>query len=144
MTDNPLSYQPKNVVASFVDDYGDTRLVHRPKGRGVRVAKLADTPSHLLNRATAILMGKKIRARREALGLSMRELSQMAGLSNANPKQYINAIEKATRQEGVRLGTLVALSHALKCQPGDLLPTTEEAVRYGGVNVVAFTRLEPS
>lgn len=127
---------PINPVARFVDGYGDERIIHRgKKGRRLSVFNGPGTPQQQINRAVAVLLGQAIRVRRQKLGLSMRELSVRAGLVNVSPKQYISSIERASRQEGVRLGTLYALASALECEAGDLLPTVSDACQAAGIRV---------
>lgn len=133
-----MDYQPKNAVATFVDQYGDEQVIHRPKGRRLSVFKGLNTPAMKLNRAIAVLSGQRIRTRRLELGLSQKQLCQRAGLANVNPKQYIHAIEAATRNNGVRQGTLYALAYALECEPGELLPTKLEAMTLANVEASAF------
>lgn len=125
--------QPRNPIATFVDNYGEARIIHRLKGRRLSVFNGPGTPVQLMNRATAILMGKRIRARRKALGLSAKELVQRAGFVDVNPKQRVYAIETAGREQGIKLGTLYALAHALECSPCDLLPPLEEVMKAAGV-----------
>lgn len=125
--DGTVDFQPKNPIATFEDDYGDTKIIHRPKGRRLSVFTGGNTPALRLNRAVAILVGQRVKARRQSLQMTQKQLCLRAGLQNVNPKQYIHAIEAATRMQGVRMGTLFALAHALRCAPGDLLPTVDEA-----------------
>lgn len=136
-----LEYRPRNIVATFVDDYGDERVIHRPQGKAMRVFKGLDTPVLMLNRAVAVLMGERIRARRLAIGMTMEELGRKSGLSSQNPKQYIFAIEKCGRTAGVRLGTLFLLANALKAEVQDLLPSYEEAAAYAGVTEITTTKM---
>lgn len=137
-----VRYQPRNVIATYTDDFGEERTVHRPKGGGLRVAKNSDTPVARMNRAAAILIGQRIRARRLGLQMTMQELGERAGLKNANQKSYVNALEKATRQEGMRLGTLFALASALRCEVADLMPSTAEVLSAGGVRARSAVTLE--
>lgn len=138
MTLNSLGQmRPTTVIAEFEDQYGDVRKIHRPKGRRLSVLREGNTPVHAMNRACAILMAKKIKARRLELGLSQKQVCIRAGFELVNPKQRIHAIENATRNEGVRLGTLYALAQALLCEPRDLLPTLAEVLHASGVKIGA-------
>ena len=49
-------------------------------------------------------------------GLTLAELSQLAGITVANL-----AVLKNGRARAIRFSTLTALCHALDCRPGDLL-----------------------
>lgn len=127
-------FEPRNPVASFVDDHGEQQIIHRPKGRRLSVFRGGNTPALRMNRAAAILMGRKLRARRLKAGLSQTKLSIKAGLKNVNPKQYISALETGWRREGMRFGTLYALAHALDCEIRDLMPSVAEVVALAGVS----------
>lgn len=137
-----VRYTPRNVVATYTDDYGEERIIHAPKGRALRVAKNSETPVNRMNRAAAILIGRRIRQQRLSRGMTMQELGERAGLRNANQKSYVNSLEKATRQEGMRLGTLFALAIALGCEVADLLPPTCEVLEGAGVRARAAVTLE--
>jgi DNA-binding Xre family transcriptional regulator len=130
---NGVEFSPKNPVASFVDQYGDEQVIHRPKGRRLSIYKGGNTPILRMNRAVAILMGQLIRAKRLERGLSQRELCVRAGFVGQHPKQRIYAIESATRNEGIRLGTLYALADALDCDVSDLLPNKSDVMQLAGV-----------
>lgn len=136
-----LKLEPKNPIASFVDTYGDERVIHRPVGRKLAVFNGGDTPILRMNRAVAVLFGQRVHQRRGALKLSQRELCQRAGFVDVNPKQRIHAIETATRLKGVRFGTLYALAHALECEPFDLMPTLQEALDLAGVSPQSIASL---
>lgn len=129
----PIELQPKNPVATFVNDYGETEIIHRKKGKRLSVFRGGNTPALRMNRAAAILIGQNIRQRRLAAGLSMRQLSIRAGLHNVSPKQYIHALETAMRSEGMRFGTLYAIAYALGCEPRELLPPMESVMELAGV-----------
>ena len=140
------AYDPKNPLATFVDDYGDERIIHRPKGRSLRVYRGLTTAPLKLNKAIAPLVGARIRERRLALGLTLQQVAARAGMATGgNPKAVMHAIESAgkpgRRSEGVRLGTLFALAHALECSPADLLPNMEEAIDTAGVAQSEFVGL---
>lgn len=138
-----VRYKPQHPVASYTDAYGEERVIHAPKGgRRLSVAKNSDTPVARMNRAAAILLGQRLRERRLAMGLTMQEVGERAGLRNANQKAYVNSLEKATRAEGMRLGTLYALASALECDPADLMPARSEVMRGAGVRPVSATTLE--
>ncbi len=133
VSDQTVIKAPRAPVATFTDEYGDERIIHRPKGRRLSVFNGGDTPTLRMNRAVAVLLGKAVRARRNELGYTARELCMRAGFVDVNPKQRIHHIETAMRGEGVRLGTLYALAHALDCAPVDLLPSVKEAADLAGV-----------
>lgn len=133
--DPRVIYTPKKVVATYVDTYGDERIIHSPQGgKALRVANTSDTPCLRMNRAVGILMGGKIRARRTELGITAKALCERMGLANTNAKQYIYGIETAFRAQGVRLGTLYALADALECEITDLLPAPVDVRAMAGVS----------
>lgn len=128
-----ITLTPIQPVATFVDTYGDERVIHRRNGRSLAVFNGGETPVLRMTRAAAILIGDRVKDRRKALGISQRELCQRAGLIDVNPKQRIHAIENATRLRGIRMGTLYALSYALECEVADLLPSRSEVMALSGV-----------
>lgn len=128
-----LDLKPKNPIAEFTDEYGDKRIIHRKKGRRLSVFNGGDTVALKMNRACAVIIGKKIKARRTLLMMSQKVLCQKAGLQNVNPKQYIHAIENATRLAGCRTGTLYAIAYALECEVTDLLPSLNEVMKVSDV-----------
>ena len=139
--DPRVIYQPKNPVASYTDEYGEERVIHAPKGKALRRYKNSDTPVQRMNRAVAILLGKRVRERRLALGLTMQQVCERAGFASKSPKQFMHHIEVAMRAEGVRLGTLYALTAALECEAGDLLPSRAEAMALAGVHAEAVSTI---
>lgn len=125
--------RPERVIASYEDQFGDTKLIHRPKGKALRIVKNCNTPALRMNRVAATLIGQKIKQLRLAKCMSLEELASLAGLASQTPKQYMWSIEQATRGEGVRTGTLYALAIALDCEVSDLLPTTGEVASAASV-----------
>lgn len=138
-----IEYQPRAVVAEFIDEYGEKQTIHRPKGRRLSVFKGLNTPVLRMNRAIAELMGARIKARRLELGLSLKEVAYRAGMQTVSPKQYIHRIENplSHRKEGIRMGTLYALAYALECGPQDLLPSAYEVMALAGVSPEEFKAL---
>lgn len=122
--------QPVNPVATFVDNYGELRVIHRKQGRRLSVFNGGDTPALRMNRAAAILIGKNIKAKRLEHKMSQKLLCQKAGLVNVNPKQCIHSLENAKRQGGSRMGTLYAIAFALECEVSELLPSVEAVLEY--------------
>ena len=135
------SFSPRNVVTTFENEFGDTKIIHRPKGSAMKIYKGGKTPVLAVNRAISVLMGRRIRARREALGMTMEQLGIAAGLMSQTPKQYIYSMEKSVRKEGVRLGTLFLLAKALGCSPADLLPSIDESMDAAGVSIATVSRM---
>lgn len=62
-----------------------------------------------------IVFGKRLKAAREAAGLSLRELAAESGVDHSNIAQ----IEKAERDP--QLSTIIVLAEALKINPASLL-----------------------
>jgi DNA-binding Xre family transcriptional regulator len=137
-------YRPINPVASFVNDLGETRIIHRPRGKtqaSLRLLKETDTVSHRLNRAAAVLVGQRIKARRIEAGMTLEQLGVRAGLTGNPVKVYVFSIEKAARRQGIRFGTLYAIALALGCSISDLMPTPEEVQAAAGVSLQATLAL---
>lgn len=130
---NTGHYVPNEIVGSFSDKYGNDVLVHRPKGRRLRVLKDMNTAPLRMNRVASVLIGQRIKERRTAQGMSLEQLSMLAGLASQTPKAYMWSIENATRDHGVRIGTLFAIARALKCEVADLLPTVGDVSSCAGV-----------
>ena len=121
-------FKPKNVIAKFVDQYGEEQIIHRAKGRRLSIFKGGKTPALALNRAAVQMIGDRIKERRLKSGLTMKQLCQRAGLVSQSPKQYIWSIENALRMQGMRMGTLYALAYALECEPSDLMPSVNDVL----------------
>ena len=62
-----------------------------------------------------LLVGRKLRSTRQALGLSIQQVSDKAQISVAT----LSRIE--TNKQGVDLGLFLLLAKVLHCRPGDLL-----------------------
>jgi DNA-binding Xre family transcriptional regulator len=136
-----IVFEPRNPVAEFQDEHGDTQTIHRPKGRRLSVYRGGNTPVLRMNRAVAVLLGERIRARRLMLGMTQEQLCLKAGFVHTHPKQRMADIERATRAEGIRLGSLYAVAYALGCHPGDLLPPMDDVMKLAGVGPQAATPL---
>lgn len=134
-------YQAKNPIATFVNELGETRIIHRPKGSGLRVLNPNNSVALRLNRAAAKLIGERIRAARIARGMTLDALGVKAGLKGNPVKNYVFAIERGARQEGIRFGTLYAIALALECQAGDLIPCPKEVAAVAGVAFAAQVAL---
>lgn len=135
--DFDATYKAKNVIAEFQNELGETRIVHRPKGRNVgslRILKQSDSASHRLNRAAAVLIGARIKAARLSRGMTLEQLGERAGLKGNPVKVYMFSIEKAARREGIRFGTLYAIALALDCSIDELMPPTKEVRQAANVD----------
>ena len=60
-------------------------------------------------------LGRRIRVRRKALGMTQEQLAELAGLSDT----YVGHIERATRVPS--LSTLVSICYALEISPNELM-----------------------
>lgn len=133
----------------FVDQYGEERTIYRQKGNALRIKKKADTISHILNRAAGELMGQRIKDMRLKRGYTLDELLQRAGLAAGagQGKARMFEIESAGKchrganRQGIRFGTLYALSIALECDVSALLPSAEQVAKHAGVALVAPTNV---
>jgi hypothetical protein len=129
-----LTLQPIRPIAEFVDTYGDRQIIHRPRGNRISIFKGGDTPALRMNRACSVLIGQRVKLKRTSLKMTQRQLCLAAGLVNVNPKQYIHAIENATRLNSCKHGTLYALAYAMKCDVCDLMPSVNEVIEYAEMN----------
>ncbi len=134
------SYQPKEIVGTYTDRYGETVTLHRPKGRALRALKNMDTPALRMNRISAKLIGQLINQKRIERGLSLEQLAVMAGLASQTPKAYMWSIENAKRDHGVRIGTLFALCRVLECEISDITPSVAHVAVQAGVTDVTVVR----
>ena len=131
-------YQPKNVVAEFVNELGERRIIHRPKGKSagsLRILNPSNSPALRLNRAAAKLIGARIREARLAAGMTLEELGTRAGLKGNPVKNYVFAIERGARQEGIRFGTLYAIALGLNVSVSELMPSAQDVSEAAGVGV---------
>ena len=65
-------------------------------------------------------LAANIRARREALGLTLQAVADRYGCT----RQHVHAVEAG--RCGVTVGRLARWAAALECNPADLLPTASE------------------
>ena len=63
----------------------------------------------------AVIFGKTVRRLREDRGMSQQKVAEAANLS----LNFLSDVERGVKS--VTLGTILKLSHALGCAPGDLL-----------------------
>jgi transcriptional regulator with XRE-family HTH domain len=79
-------------------------------------------PRHTYNPKIAHEMGRRITERREAMGLSKKQLgfAVHGGLSEATIHRY------ETGEHGASLESLCLLALVFECEPGDLLPSLDE------------------
>lgn len=122
----------RNIEATYVDRYGDTRTVHYSKGR-LSVKQETKTVFLSLCQPIARKIGNKIKERRLQQGLTLEQLCIRAGIASSTPKSRMYEIENASRGQGIKLGTIYALARALSCQPQDLMPSLEEALEDGDI-----------
>ena len=124
----------KNIVASFLDKYGEERKIHHTR-HGLKVLRRNSTLVLSINPIIGQMVGKKIKALRLKNDLTLESLCKKAGLASSTPKSRMWEIEKGVRGEGLRFGTLFALAIALGVEAGDLLPTTEEVIAETGIKI---------
>jgi hypothetical protein len=125
-------------VARFEDKYGEEKVIHKTR-TGLRVKRTNLTPALAMNQAVSKMIGRRIRLARKEKGWTMQELALRVGMGTGNPKDRIWAIENGTRNEGVRMGTLYALAHALGVEATDFMPPVEDVAREAGVQNVNLT-----
>lgn len=112
-------------VAIVKDQYGDERTIYRQKGmKDLRIKNTRSTKGLELNRIASQLMAERVRELRLERKMTMAELGEKAGLVGT-PKNRIYEIEKNTRKDGIRFGTLYALAHALGADVDDIMPSVQ-------------------
>lgn len=116
--------QPE-IIVEFEDKYGEKRIIHRDRN-GMKLKRARITPALALNQTAGSLVGQRIKALRKKRGMTLAELCQRAGLSSSTPKSRMWEIENGVRKQGVRLGTLYAIAHALGVEATALLPSNKE------------------
>ena len=67
------------------------------------------------------VLGRNVRKRRQAAGLSQEELASRAGLH----RTYVSSLERGERNVAVE--NIFALAHALGCQAADLLSSASDS-----------------
>jgi DNA-binding Xre family transcriptional regulator len=140
--ENNGRYAPKEIVGTYHNKHGDERIVHKPKGRALRVLKEMNTPVLRMNRVSAELSGKLIRERRLAKGFTLEDLANRAGLKSQTPKEYMWSLENCVRGQGMRMGTLYAIARALGCEVSDIIPSVAEVEKAAVVFDVTVIRAE--
>lgn len=122
-------------LATFVDKYGEERTIHKTR-HGLRVKRENVTPILALNPVVAGLIGERVRALRIERGWELAELAHRIGVRGGHPKNRMWEIERGTRGEGIRLGTLYALAIALGVEVTDLMPTVDEVAELARVQEI--------
>jgi hypothetical protein len=122
-------------IAEFENRYGEKKVVHVTRS-GLRVKNNRSTVALELNRKISVIVGQKIKARRLELGLSLEEACIRSGLSSTTPKSRMWEIENCQAQQGLKLGTLYALSIGLETSPEELLPSLDEVLEKSNVTKI--------
>lgn len=117
-------------IGTFTDEYGEERVVRRLRKGKVAVARQRTRPAIALTKAIGEYVGQRVRQERLKRGITANDLADMAGLSGG--KQRIYWIENCM-DNGVRIGTVYALAHALGLPPTDFLPPLDWALEAAGV-----------
>ncbi len=77
-------------------------------------------PRNTYHPCIAVFMGKRVRALREARGLSQRDVCIELSISPATIHRW------ETGEHGMSLESVCLLARMLKISPGDLLPSLDE------------------
>lgn len=132
-----------NIVASFEDKYGETRLIHANR-HGLCVKRRTDTPCQILSKAISGYVGERVRELRNARGMTAEELCLRAGLcTGGTAKHRIYEIEKNKRAIGVRFGTVYQLAIALEVEISALLPSVAHIQTITGAKLRVTTQFNP-
>jgi DNA-binding XRE family transcriptional regulator len=129
----------KPVVVEFTDQFGNPRKIHRANGSRLQLARERVTPILALTAAVGKLAGQRVKAARQARGMTLQELAERSGLAPAT-KHRMYEIENAM-SGGMRLGTLYAIATALAVPISSLLPTETEVLAEAGVELRSEIRL---
>lgn len=129
-----------NEIATFLDKYGEERTIHKTR-HGLKVKREHVTPILALNPVVSGLIGERVRALRIERGWELAELAHRIGVRGGHPKNRMWEIERGTRGEGIRLGTLYALAIALGVEVAELMPTMHEVVELGYVEEIEMATL---
>ena len=118
---------------------GDAAPVERPDGEGSGTGGPSDLASRVVNSAAQDI-GGFIRAQREAAQVSLRQLSQLAGVSNP----YLSQIERGLRKPSAEVLGQIAKglrlsAEVLYVRAGILEPSETSEVRDAIVNDTAIT-----
>lgn len=124
-------------VARFEDKYGDERIIHKTR-HGLQVKREVLTPALRMNQSVSAMIGARIRKVRLERGWKLEELALRAGMGSGNPKDRIWAIENATRQQGMRMGTVYAIAYALGVEATALMPSVREVAEAAEVSHTDF------
>lgn len=117
-------------IAKVTDQYGDERIIYRQKGmKDYRLKNRTTTKSLSYNRTVSTMIAENIKKLRLEQGLSYEQLGIKAGISGT-PKQRIYEIEKNTRKDGIRMGTLYCIAEALGVEVTALLPDVYDVQQF--------------
>ena len=128
----------KPILVEFTDSYGEKQIIHRHSGRRLTVRRKEPTVSLALSKVIGRMVGERIREERNKAGLTLRQLSERAGMTGG--KQSMFAIENAM-DVGIRLGTLYAVASALNVSPFSLLPPVSVVLAATGVQLQISEKL---
>lgn len=128
-------------VATYEDRFGEERVIHKTR-HGLKVKRTNTTPILKLNQTIGKMIGERIREHRKAQGLTLEELAVRIGIASGWPKHRMWEIENATRNEGLRLGTLYAVALGLGVGVDELMPPAEDVAKAANVSYIAVPSLE--
>ena len=121
------SIEPKE-IAEFENRYGEKKVIRLTRS-GLRVKNNTSTVTLELNRKIAELLSANIKKRRLELGLTLEQVAIRSGITSGSPKNRMWEIENNLAKNGVRFGTLYALSLALEIEPQKLMPSMEDVLQ---------------
>jgi len=125
----------KNVVATFIDKFGEERKIHATR-HGLTLKRRQDTHCQILSKAISGYIGERIRAIRQSKEMTMEALGIKAGLTSGNHiKNRVYEIEHNQRSVGIRFGTVYQIAIALEVPITELLPSTETVRQMTGVTL---------
>lgn len=118
-----------STVAKVLDQYGEERIIYRQKGmKDLRIKNTKTTLSLVCNRLSADYTAKQIKKFRLERGLTMEQLGIASGIKGT-PKCRIYEIEKNTRKDGIRMGTLYCIAEALQVEVYELIAPREKIIK---------------
>lgn len=122
----------------FVNENGELKTLHWSRNNNKFVIKHEPrTLPTVLTHAVNELIGPILRTKRQELGLSMGQVGTRAGLMRDTKyaKHRMYEIEKGSKfrkSQGIKIGTLYAIAHAMKIEPAELLPKLEDVLNLSG------------
>lgn len=131
---------------TFVNEFGEKQALHWSRNNNKFVVKQEPrTIPRLITMAINQLIGQKIRAARQAAGMTGKQVAEKAGIaSGRTAKCRMYEIEKGRtykRTYGIKMGTLYAIAYAIGITPDQLLPDIKDVLKLANIKEVETSHL---